>query len=150
MQLALAAGRLPGCWALTPVHSQSTSGRGGIHAVLSNGNRTCLLSAHSCCSTARLEHSPCPAMLCLSLTPALLTPCPGPALLAGLTQALPARHLWCVGHEADELLLVPSESSSTPLLPGRAQRVSSWTLTHTHEVSCNSSLGSRKVFFTSS
>lgn len=40
-------------------------------------------------------------------------------------QALPARQLWCVGHGADELQLVLPESSSTPLLPGRAQRVSS-------------------------
>lgn len=43
MQLALAAGRLPHCWALTPVHTQGTSGSGGIHAALSKGSRTCLL-----------------------------------------------------------------------------------------------------------
>lgn len=43
LQLALAAGRLPRCWALTPVHTQGTSGSGGIHAALSKGSRTCLL-----------------------------------------------------------------------------------------------------------
>lgn len=144
LQLALAAGRLPSCWALTPVHSQSTSGRGGIHAVLSKGNRTCLLSARSCCSTARLEHSPCP-VLCSAfplLQHLFLHSLPRTSTAHWPEHTLPARHLWCVGHGADKLLFVPPKSSSTPLLPGRARRVSSWTLTYTDGVFCNSSLGS--------
>lgn len=144
---------VPGCWALTPVHSQSTSGRGGVHTVVSKSNRTCL-SAHSCCSTARLEHSPCPAMLCLSPPPALLLhSLPRASTARWPDQALPASQLWCVGHGVDGLRLVPPESSSTPLLPGRAWRVSSDSDPHTWGLSATEAWGAERErwsFLTSS
>lgn len=117
LQLALAVGRLPRCWALTPVHTQGTSGSGGIHAALSKGNRTYPLSARSCCCTARLEHRrlPCRALAFPCSSTSHLPPSPGSAPLAGLMQALPTRHLWCVGHGAEELPRMPPETSSTAL-----------------------------------
>lgn len=70
-----------------------------------------------CCSTARLEHRPLPChpsvFPCSSTSH--LAPSPGPAPLAGWTQVLPTRHLWCVGHRAEELPLMPPETSSTAL-----------------------------------
>jgi len=58
---------------------------------------------------------PCHALAFPCSSTSHLAPSPGPALLAGLTQALPTRHLWCAGRGAEELPLVPPETSSTAL-----------------------------------
>lgn len=97
----------------------------------------------------RLEHSPLPCH-------ALAFPCSSTSHLAPLpgscTTHWPApgsanqTPLVC-WEAAEELPLRPPETSSTAPFSGTPWRVSSWALTYTHRVSCNSSLESQEVVF---